>query len=224
MDDPALLAEQLAYYQARAQEYDESVQQTGRFSGPGLPAVDTEWNHIVQAVLGLGPQGTALELACGTGLWTQHLAQIAGQLTALDGAVEMLATNRRKLGNPAIEYVQADLFDWQPQAQYDLVFAAFWLSHVPADLLAGHLQQIRRAVAPGGRLFLVDEPAGGQQLSGSTAGQVQERQLHDGSRFRIVKVYYDPDQLAEQLCSLGFGQADVWQGDYFFCLQARPQE
>ncbi len=30
-----------------------------------------------------------------------------------------------------VTYVVADLFEWQPEEQYELVFFAFWLTHVP---------------------------------------------------------------------------------------------
>jgi demethylmenaquinone methyltransferase/2-methoxy-6-polyprenyl-1,4-benzoquinol methylase len=151
-----LLAEQLAYYRARAQEYDESVLQSGRFAGPGIPQADAEWQHIVAALHALARVERTLELACGTGLWTQELLGISRSILALDGAPEMLAVNRAKLNSDKVRYQQADLFNWQPVETYDLVFAAFWLSHVSPALLAGHLEQLAKTVRLGGRVFLVD--------------------------------------------------------------------
>lgn len=213
-----LLDEQLAYYQARAREYDESVLQSGRFAGPGIPQADAEWQHIVTALHALDPVERALELACGSGLWTQELLNISNSILALDGAPEMLEANRAKLNNAKVSYQQTDLFNWQPAETYDLVFAAFWLSHVPPALLPGHLEQAAKAVKPGGRVFVVDEPAGGAQLSGPVEAEDQQtRSLHDGSQFRIVKVYHDPQGLADQLRRYGF-TSEIWVGDYYFYL------
>ncbi len=213
-----LLDEQLAYYRGRAQEYDESVLQFGRFASPGLAQADADWQHIVAALHALAPVERALELACGTGLWTQELLHISQSVLALDGAPEMLEANRAKLNSDKVSYQQADLFNWQPAETYDLVFAAFWLSHVPPALLPGHLEQAAKAVKPGGRVFIVDEPAGGAQLSGPIEGEHQQtRALQDGSEFRIVKVYHHPQELADQLRKFGF-ISEIWAGEYFFYL------
>ncbi|MEX2161640.1 MAG: class I SAM-dependent methyltransferase [Anaerolineales bacterium] len=217
-----LLQEQLAYYRARAGEYDESVLRTGRFAGPGLPEVDAEWQHLIDAVRALPPCESALELACGTGIWTAKLLNIAETILALDGAAEMLEVNRAKVGSPRVTYQHVDLFHWQPASTYDLVLAGFWLSHVPPGLLPAHIEQVAKAVRPGGRLFFADEPAGGRQLSGPVEGEFkQTRSVHDGSSYRIVKVYHDPDALAAQLKPLGFAEVQIWRGDYFFYLDAR---
>lgn len=216
-----LFAQQLAYYNARAQEYDESVKQTGRFEGPSDPAVAAEWARIQQRIAELPAVEHALELACGTGMWTQELLAVARHITALDGAPEMLATNQAKLNSPRVRYQLADLFEWQSHAQYDLVFFAFWISHVPAARLPAFLQQAAAAVKPGGRIFLADEPAGGMQLSGPVEnGHEQTRTLHNGESYRIVKVYHSPQRLQEQLEALTFHDVELWVGDFFFWLTA----
>jgi demethylmenaquinone methyltransferase/2-methoxy-6-polyprenyl-1,4-benzoquinol methylase len=221
--DP-LLAEQLAYYAARAQEYDESIHQTGRFASgqPAIPAIEAEWGQAVETLRGLGEFDTALELACGTGQWTRHLAPMGRALTALDGASEMLAVNRAALGDARIAYVQADLFQWEPDAAYDLVFFAFWISHVPPEALDGFLNNVQRAVKPGGRMFMLDEHLGGRQLSGPVGDDgIQVRPLHDGRTFRVVKRYYDPASLASRLQALGFEPPSIVTGNFFFTLSAR---
>jgi demethylmenaquinone methyltransferase/2-methoxy-6-polyprenyl-1,4-benzoquinol methylase len=216
-----VLREQLAYYRARAQEYDESVQQTGRFASPEPQDenIDREWAQIVTVIHALPHCKHVLELACGTGMWTQELLRIGASITALDGAPEMLDVNRAKLGSPRVQYECVDLFDWQPDREYDLVFFGFWLSHVPPEQLGSFLENVARATRPGGQVFIVDEPAGGHQLSGSTeATDQQTRTLHAGRTFQIVKVYYDPAAIQEQLRQRGFAQFSAMKGEYFFYL------
>jgi SAM-dependent methyltransferase len=53
--------------------------------------------------------GDVLELACGTGLWTQRLAPHAASLTAIDGSPEMLERCRARVNDPGVRYVTADL-------------------------------------------------------------------------------------------------------------------
>lgn len=215
-----ILREQLAYYRARAQEYDESVQQTGRFAPPEPPTqpIDDEWATLIDVLHALPHCDAVLELACGTGIWTKELLHVGDRITALDGAPEMLEINRAKVASPRVQYETVDLFTWQPSHAYDLVFFAFWLSHVPPDHLGEFLDKVAGAVRPGGRVFIVDEPAGGSRLSGGTEADRQTRTLHDGRRFQIVKVYFDPLDIQEQLRQRGFDQFESRVGDYFFYL------
>ncbi|HVU10867.1 MAG TPA: class I SAM-dependent methyltransferase [Phototrophicaceae bacterium] len=227
-DDSDILNEQLNYYRARAREYDESVQQTGRFAVPEEenpptdPIIDQEWMQIITALRRLPPGQDTLELACGTGIWTRELLAISSAVTAIDGAPEMLDVNREQLGSdPRIEYACFDLFTWQPGRQYDLVFFGFWLSHVPPDRLGDFLDKVTKATRIGGMVMLVDEPADGSRLSGpSERGLYQTRQLYDGSRYRIVKVYHSPRLIQSELERRGFSDFKLIGGQHYFALQA----
>ena len=140
-------------------------------------------------------------------------------ITALDGSPEMIAVNRLKAGTTAIEYKSVDLFHWEPEKQYDLVFFAFWLSHVPPALLSGFLSKVARATKPGGRVFLIDEPKSVQNISGpNVAGLYQQRTLNDGRSFQIVKVYYHPQELERELLKQGFKKDSSLIGKAFFYL------
>jgi trans-aconitate methyltransferase len=54
-----------------------------------------------------------------------------GRITAVDSSPEVLAINQERVGKGKVDYIQADLFSWQPTSQYDVVFFSFGLSHVP---------------------------------------------------------------------------------------------
>src|SRR5204862_232410 len=135
---------------------------------------------------------TILELACGTGLFTRHLAPRTEHLTAVDASSEVLAINRARVDARNIEYVEADLFNWKPTRRYDAVFFSFWLSHVPPDRFDAFWEMVREALAPGGAAYLIDSAfdrtstAKDHVLSGSDDGVVSRR-LNDGREFRIVK-------------------------------------
>ena len=219
MDD--LLKEQLAYYDARAREYDKSIQGIGGSPQPEYEEANREWLQIVWALRKLGPVNDVLELACGTGIWTQQLRVISRSVTAIDGASEMIEINRAKAGTEAIEYQCVDLFHWEPDKQYDLVFFAFWLSHVPPPHLSTFLNKVFRATKPGGRVFIVDEPKSDSNISGpNTEGLYQERTLQDGRSFRIVKVYYEPREIESELLQQGFKKESSMVGTSFFYLCA----
>lgn len=221
MDD--VLREQLSYYNARAREYDESLQGVSGASltQPEYEEANQEWQHIVSALHALGPVADVLELACGTGIWTRELMSISRSVTAIDGSSEMIEINRAKNGRAAIEYQRVDLFQWEPDKQYDLVFFAFWLSHVPPAHLSNFFSKLIRATKPGGRVFMVDEPKSDRNISGpNTENLYQERTLNDGRSFRIVKVYYDPREVERELEKQGFKKESsmIRRTFFYVCL------
>ena len=219
-----LIHEQLDYYRARAVEYDESLLSEATPGEARDPPQAEELVQARQALLALGPRSSVLELAGGTGIWTQELVGIAGDLTVLDGSPEMLAINKSKLQAERIRYACVDLFEWVPDRTYDLVFFSFWLSHVPPNRLAIFLDKVRDSVAPWGFVFIIDEPAGGQMLSGPVNnGMFQERAVQDGRVFNIVKVYYDPLEILKELNQRGFITRSWVSGRYFFHLAGQKK-
>lgn len=119
-----LLAEQVAYYRAIAPEYEQHM-----IAEPGA-------DELSAALAAFAATGHVLELACGPGAWTERLLQHATSVTAVDAAPEMLARARARVGSQRVRFIQADLFDWRPDARYDVVFFGFWLSHVPLERFA----------------------------------------------------------------------------------------
>ena len=213
MEDP-ILDEQLAYYRARAPEYDASV--------AGLTRLVARATPLLQP---LGPCKQILELACGTGTWTHVLLTLGQEITALDAAPEMLQIARQKLGDAAVRYEQANLFHWEPRQVYDLVFCADWVSHVPPAQLDAFLEQVRRAVRPHGHLVIVDQYAPTAEDQRLATGELYAtRPLHDGRRFTIVKVFYDLTLLQDKLRYLGFTVAVHPLSDVFALLSGARQE
>ena len=213
MSDDDLLAEQRAFYRARAPEYDEWWQRRGRYDRG--PESAREWHRqvatIEDALAAFGPRGDVLELAGGTGWWTQRLATTAQRLTVVDASEEALALNRERVGRADIEYQNSDLFSWQPQRRYDVVFFSFWLSHVPRARFGAFWALVRSCLTPEGRVFLIDnrhdpapEPHRQDPYVVEYADDLQLRRLSDGSEYWVVKVMYEPDELQRVIESEGW--------------------
>jgi ubiquinone/menaquinone biosynthesis C-methylase UbiE len=219
LTDDNILQEQIAYYRARAQEYDESLNQIG--NGAQETSDDpqeVEFARIMDRVRALSPVDSILELAGGTGIWTQLLAKIGQSITVVDASPEMLAINRDKVQDSRVEYVQADLFTWKPERHYDVVFFAFWLSHIPPERLDGFLDTVRDAVRPGGQIIIIDQTEPTAEEIAVTEGIQQARTLADGRQFTIVKVYYNPAMIQEKLAARGFQNVTYKAEEYFFYL------
>jgi demethylmenaquinone methyltransferase/2-methoxy-6-polyprenyl-1,4-benzoquinol methylase len=222
---PDILDDQIAYYRARAGEYDEWWFRTGRYDrGADFNA---HWHAETAAVeaalvswLAARRPANVLELACGTGLFTRLIAPRVARLTAIDASTEVIEINRARVGADNVDYVQADLFAWRPARRYDAIFFSFWLSHVPDQRFAAFWELVASALAPGGAAYLIDSAfdptstAKDHVLPGREAGIVT-RKLNDGREFRIVKVFYEPAALAAKLEPLGWRSSLAQTPRYF---------
>lgn len=208
MKDKNILHEQIEYYRARAQEYDRSI------SG-AIPVFEPAIGMLTQ----LGKFNQVLELACGTGFWTKHLLQIGEHVTATDAAPEMLQIAREYAGDERITYQQLDLFQWQPNETFDLVFFANWLSHVPPEVVDDFLNKVRASLKAGGYIALVDQHAPSEADSAIAKENIYAvRPLEDGREFTIVKAFYNLNELEEKLKKLGFVVTSQKFSETFFFL------
>jgi demethylmenaquinone methyltransferase/2-methoxy-6-polyprenyl-1,4-benzoquinol methylase len=194
----ALLDEQIRYYRARATEYDAT-------SLPPDGPIASDLARVEAAVDELKPGGRVLELAAGTGQWTNRLARHAATLTAVDASPEMLRLNAEKVGDPRVQYVVSDIFELAPRPEWDVVFFSAWLSHVPSTHFDDFWRLVGGFLAPGGRAVFVDEAAPGLGHEEWLADEgVVRRQLNDGSRYRAVKILWEPADLARRLGAIGW--------------------
>jgi demethylmenaquinone methyltransferase/2-methoxy-6-polyprenyl-1,4-benzoquinol methylase len=220
--EASLIRQQLEYYRSRAGEYDEWWLRRGRCDrGEEL---NKQWfaeaAAVSSALAEFRPTGRVLELACGTGIWTEQLVRFASQLTALDWSPEVLAINRDRLRSTKVHYIEADLFEWRPTEQFDTIFFGFWLSHVPPERFAEFWALVRTCLAPGGRVFFVDSrydqtsTAKDHRLPTPDA-TVLSRLLNDGREYKIYKVFYEPAKLTVCLKELGW-EFDIRQTSHYF--------
>jgi demethylmenaquinone methyltransferase/2-methoxy-6-polyprenyl-1,4-benzoquinol methylase len=231
MPQDPVLAGQLDYYRARAGEYDRWWNREGRFDRG--PEANGQWfaeaAQLEQALADLDPRGEVLELACGTGLWTRHLAGYADRVTAVDGSAEVIAINRARVDAANVRYLEADLFDWTPEpAAYDVCAFTFWLSHVPAERLDSFWAMVAGALKPGGRAIFIDSA----RTERSTAAdhrlpeaehETMTRRLDDGREFQIIKRFWLPTELEAALDERGWDAEVSATAEFFIYGAARPR-
>ena len=143
MSDAAV---QRAYWDRHSKNYARSM----RLLGKPLPRVLELTEAAVSGATDV------LEVAAGTGLFTERIAPRVQRLVATDysaGMVDLLAANVRQRGLVNVECRQADLYNLDyPAHSFDVVVAANVLHLIP-DLPAG-LACLRRVVRPGGKLIV----------------------------------------------------------------------
>ena len=130
-----------------------------------------------------------LELAGGTGLWTEQLARENRRVLAVDSSPEAISLNGNRVGGGAdrVRYEIADIFSWTPTAQFDAVFFVDSLLE-PSSTATDHV------------------------IDGSG---IVRRRLNDGREFEIVKIFYDPEPLERRLSQLGWRGTVRSPGKFF---------
>jgi ubiquinone/menaquinone biosynthesis C-methylase UbiE len=192
-----------AYYERRAAEYDDWWLGTGRFAGRQRPVWREETEALTRTLEALPPART-LDVACGTGFLTQHLA---GEITGLDQSASMLELARAKV--PEGRFVQGDALELPfADDSFERVLTSFFYGHLEEDDRDAFLREARRVAA---ELVVVDSAL----HDGVEPVEWQERILNDGSRWQVYKRYFEPDSLAEEL---GGGRT-LFAGRWFVAVQ-----
>lgn len=172
------------YYAARAPEYDRVYDKPERRADH---AAIREWLPPMFA------GRRVLEIACGTGYWTQFIAPLAGAIVAIDAAPETLAVARARRLPSHVSFVVGDAFDLAPElGSFVAAFAGFWFSHVAKRRQREFLDGLHARLRRGALVVLLDNlyvegsstPIAGRDANGDTW---QVRTLQDGTAFDVLK-------------------------------------
>jgi ubiquinone/menaquinone biosynthesis C-methylase UbiE len=186
------------YYDRRAPEYDDWYLGAGLFATRVRPGWHEELEALRVCLRALSAH-SVLDVACGTGFLTQHLA---GRVTGLDQSLGMLRIARTRL--PGGQVLQGDALRLPFGARaFACLMAAHFYGHLDRDLRESFLAEARRVAE---RVFIIDA-AWRDEVQPE---EVQERVLRDGSRHMVYKRYFRPAQLAAELGGARVVHAGRW--------------
>jgi ubiquinone/menaquinone biosynthesis C-methylase UbiE len=194
--DACSLAE---YYQQRAAEYDKVYDK---------PERQDDLAELRRLLPPLVAGKRVLEIAAGTGYWTQVLAAAAEAIMATDVNAETIAiAAQRQYAGAPVSMRTADAFrlDTVP-GDFDLVFCGFWWSHIRRADIPGFLAGVRRRVGAGTSLVLVDNryvPGSNHDITraGPDGDTYQQRRLADGRGYEVLKNFSSREQLSADLAA-----------------------
>jgi len=193
-----------AYYDARAPEYDDWVYGRGLFADRNRPEWHEERSRLERTLTEL-PPARVLDIACGTGWLTQHLA---GEIVGLDASESMLEIARVRV--PDGEFVVGDAFSLPfADGSFDRLLTGHFYGHLEEADRVRFLEEAHR-VAP--ELVVVDS----RLHSEVEAVEWQKRELSDGSCWDVYKRYFTGPQLAGEL---GGGEI-LFEGRWFVAVRS----
>ena len=185
------------YYRARAAEYEQIYYRN-------VPKRRQEISDHIKFVEKLAAGKTVLELACGTGYWTQAAAKDAKEVIATDIAVEMIKEAKNKKYNAPVKFINSDIYDLPfKSAAFDLIIIGFWVSHEPRQNYSKFFEIIKRPLKADGQIWLIDNnpPAEGAKSdflhTDQSGNNFKRRRLDDGKEFSILKNYFTETELID---------------------------
>lgn len=209
------------YYAARAAEYERIYQKPER--QPDIAAA----RNLLQSLLA---ERDVLEIACGTGFWTEATAQTARSVLATDVNEEVLEIARNKSYQPGkVEFQQADAFSLPDiSGEFNAVFAGFWLSHLPKSEARNFLENLHAKTSAGAIVVLIDNrfvegsstPISRADADGNT---YQIRELADGTKHEIIKNFFTDDDFSAMLAGIA-ENVYLTRLEYFWCLSYQPRK
>jgi ubiquinone/menaquinone biosynthesis C-methylase UbiE len=203
------------YYAARAREYDKVYLKPERQSD--LRAIEKWLPPIFEGA-------SILEVACGTGYWTQFLARGASRILAVDSAQETINIAETRVPAGKVEFLVGDAYALpRTEPKFDAGFAGFWYSHVPKNRVREFLKNFNAALKHGAKVVLLDNrfvegsssPISEQDEEGNT---YQMRLLSDGTTHRVLKNFPSEAELRAAVEGIGSNvKYQVWP--HFWALE-----
>ena len=143
-----------------------------------------------------------LEVACGTGYWTEKIAKAANMITAVDISDETLEIAREKrIKGAEVKFIQGDAYNLQEiEGAFNAGCANFWFSHIPKIRINEFLNQFHKKIGKNSVVFLADNiyvgGIGGKLVKKENdENTYKARELSDGNTYEIIKNYFNKSEL-----------------------------
>ncbi|MCS0583725.1 class I SAM-dependent methyltransferase [Massilia pinisoli] len=170
---------------------------------------------------------TVLELACGTGYWTEVIAATADKVLATDILDTMLArAQTRRFPEGKVAFRRVDGLDLPDDlGTFSCVFIGFWWSHLKRDEQDALLAQLRARLGQGVVLILLDDAyvEGSSTTVARTDAQGNTYEIvaaPDGERFELPKSYPADSALRKRLAD-GVREIRIERLTYYWMLTCR---
>jgi len=181
------------YYSQRASEYEQIYQKPERQKD-----LERLKDLIREAFEGRG----VLEIACGTGYWTQFIAERARSICATDRSWETLELAKQKnYKECTVSFIESDAYSLKNiEGCFDGGFCGFWWSHIPKSQISVFIHNFQAKLTKDSLVMMIDNryvkgsstPVSRTDSDGNT---YQIRKLRDGTEHEILKNFPDEEEL-----------------------------
>ncbi len=185
----------VSYYAKRSDFSEEGYGDPGRQADLAVLQ-----EHVKEALQGK----RVLEIACGAGYWTQHIAEVADSVLAFDINPALIEAARAKVRSNKVEFAVADAFDLKVEDKFSACFAGFWWSHVKREDQASFIAKLREQLGKDALLVMLDNwyiddgsmPVARSDAEGNT---YQIFKLSNNERCEVLKNFPTDSALRKKL-------------------------
>ncbi len=190
----------IEYYAGRANEYERIY---------AKPERQADLARLKELVRESFANRNILEIACGTGYWTELLAECATSVLATDmneAVLEIARTKQQIARSKHVQLKQADAYRPAGPGSFSACLAAFWWSHVPRDLIGEFLFNLHAQLEAGAKVMFIDNcyvegsstPFHRTDDHGNT---YQLRKLDSGEQYEVLKNFPTVTELKNVLAN-----------------------
>ena len=208
------------YYAKRAAEYERIYEK---------PERQAELDWLRKRVPEVFRGRDVLEIACGTGYWTQFIAREAKAVQACDINESVLEIAREKpIPGDKVTFFRGDALTLEGVPEgCDAAFAGFWWSHVKKAQLRDFVSRLDARLKRGSVIAILDNtfvegsstPISRRDADGNT---YQMRSLASGERHEVLKNFPTEDELREAVADVA-AEAHLESLRYYWLLVLRTK-
>jgi 2-polyprenyl-3-methyl-5-hydroxy-6-metoxy-1,4-benzoquinol methylase len=186
----------VTYYKNRAKEYEDIYFK---------PERQEELKNIEDILNGIFKEKAVIEIACGTGYWTERISLVAKSILATDINDSVLEIAKRKVySRNNVIFKNMDLFSFNTGKKFESLFGGFIWSHIKLQELDKFIDRIKDLVLQNGTIVLIDNNYVGGSSSPVTnkdefGNTYQTRKLKDGSNHLVLKNFPTEKFIQEKL-------------------------
>jgi demethylmenaquinone methyltransferase/2-methoxy-6-polyprenyl-1,4-benzoquinol methylase len=204
------------YYSRRAQTYERVYEKPERQED--LAALSGALQERLSGA-------ELLEIACGTGYWTERLAPAVRSLLGVDFSADVLEIAQKK-NIPRVRFLQDDAYSLaRVKGFFTAGFAGFWWSHVPKSKLRAFLERLHAKLAPEAKIVFIDNcyvegnshPLTRRDAEGNS---YQRRALPDGTQHEVLKNFPTDDELTKAVAPFS-SALEIKRFSYYWLLEYR---
>ena len=173
----------VSYYKDRAKEYEKVYLK---------PERQNDLQKATTILQSLFSQKTILEIACGTGYWTEKIAETATAIYATDINESVIDIAENRHYKDKVTFELTDIYTFMPHKKYESVFGGFIWSHILHQDLDKFVDKIKNFVTSDGTIVFMDNNyVEGSNLAimktDEQGNTYQTRQLENGTLHLVLK-------------------------------------
>jgi len=199
-----LVGEMNEYYRENVHYHDECMSYTDNLTmekllGPIIDRIEKDMKDK-----------DVLEIACGTGNWTQVLSKRARCVMATDiNEAYLIEAKKKPYQKDNVVFKVADAYRLDGiDKKFNLAFASDFWSHIPKSKIKTFVETLHSKLLPGSKVIMIDMLRRSEldrwfSHIDEEGNVIQKRTLPNGKEYQVVKNFPTRKELLD--CLKGFG-------------------